>query len=146
VLIEVFDNHGFIGGDWEEVLLFSTDFSVPELFGVGATGCKLLPEEGGAGAQPWVGKEGIPLSASEPCPHTREPYKRALLETEILLSFISCLGDWSQTIPQVKKTDMEVLGWRQRRLMVEKLTLNYLAKALVGIPTVSIPIAHSLKT
>ena len=27
-------------------------------------------------------------------------------------SFISCLGGWSQTIPQVKKPDLEVLGWR----------------------------------
>ena len=27
-------------------------------------------------------------------------------------SFISCLGGWSQTIPQVKKKmDVEVLGW-----------------------------------
>jgi hypothetical protein len=34
-------------GSWEEVLLFSMDFSVPELVGVGATGCKLLPEEAG---------------------------------------------------------------------------------------------------
>uniref|UniRef100_A0A4W5NRK1 Cohesin subunit SA n=1 Tax=Hucho hucho TaxID=62062 RepID=A0A4W5NRK1_9TELE len=38
------------------------------------------------------------------------PQKRALLQTEIVLSFISCLGDWSQTIPQVKKRHME--GWR----------------------------------
>ena len=27
-------------------------------------------------------------------------------------SFISCLGSWSQTIPQVKKPDVKVLGWR----------------------------------
>jgi hypothetical protein len=27
-------------------------------------------------------------------------------------SFISCLGVWSQMIPQVKKQDVEVLGWR----------------------------------
>jgi hypothetical protein len=26
-------------------------------------------------------------------------------------SFISCPGGWSQTIPQVKKPDAEVLGW-----------------------------------
>uniref|UniRef100_A0A8C8H126 Phosphatidylinositol 4-kinase beta n=1 Tax=Oncorhynchus tshawytscha TaxID=74940 RepID=A0A8C8H126_ONCTS len=26
--------------------------------------------------------------------------------------FITCLGGWSQTIPQVKKPDVEVLGWR----------------------------------
>ena len=35
----------------------------------------------------------------------------ALLQTEILLSFISCPGGWSQTIPQVKKPDVEILGW-----------------------------------
>jgi hypothetical protein len=28
------------------------------------------------------------------------------------ISFISCLGDWFQTIPQVMKPDVEVLGWR----------------------------------
>ena len=27
-------------------------------------------------------------------------------------SFISCPGDWCQTIPQVRKPDVEVLGWR----------------------------------
>ena len=27
-------------------------------------------------------------------------------------SFISCPGGWSQTIPRVKKLDVEVLGWR----------------------------------
>jgi hypothetical protein len=27
-------------------------------------------------------------------------------------SFISCPGGWSQTIPEVKKRDVEVLGWR----------------------------------
>ena len=27
-------------------------------------------------------------------------------------SFIGCLGGWSQTIPLVKKPDVEVLGWR----------------------------------
>jgi hypothetical protein len=26
-------------------------------------------------------------------------------------SFISCPGDWSQMIPQVKKPDVKVLGW-----------------------------------
>jgi hypothetical protein len=35
----------------------------------------------------------------------------ALLQTEILLSFISCPGGWSQMIPQVTKLDVEVLGW-----------------------------------
>lgn len=66
------------------------------------------------------------------------------------------ISSWSQTIPQVKKTDVDVLGWRgytwsavvrpvgrthkltlvaygrERWLMVEKLTLNYLATALSG--------------
>ena len=32
--------------------------------------------------------------------------------TKILLSFISCPVGWSQTIPIVKKPDVEVLGWR----------------------------------
>ena len=40
------------------------------------------------------------------------PHKRALLQTEILLSSISCLGGWSQTIPHMKKPDVEILGWR----------------------------------
>ena len=30
--------------------------------------------------------------------------------------------------------------------MVEKLTVNYLATALVDIPAVSMPIGHTLKT
>jgi hypothetical protein len=40
------------------------------------------------------------------------PHKRAILKTEILLGFISCPGDWSQMIPQVKMLDVYVLGWR----------------------------------
>jgi hypothetical protein len=35
-----------------------------------------------------------------------------LLQTEILLSFISCPGGWFQMILQVKKPAVEVLGWR----------------------------------
>ena len=38
------------------------------------------------------------------------------------------------------------LKWHWRRLMVEKLTFNSLATALVDIPAVSMPIARSLKT
>jgi hypothetical protein len=52
----------------------------------------------------------------------------------------------------VKKLDMEVLGWHGykwyavvERLMVDKWTSN-LATALVDIPAVSMPIAHSLKS
>jgi hypothetical protein len=44
--------------------------------------------------------------------NTRSSHKRALLQTEIFLSFISSPGGWSQTNPQVKKSDVEVLGWR----------------------------------
>jgi hypothetical protein len=36
--------------------------------------------------------------------------------------------------------------WHWRQLMVEKLTFNSLATALVDIPTVSMPTARSLKT
>jgi hypothetical protein len=85
----------------------------------------------------------------------------ALLQTEILLGFISCPGGLSQTIPQVKKLAVEVLGWCGhmwdvldalpnslklcwRHFMVEKLTFNYLATALVDIPGISMPIACSL--
>ena len=81
--------------------------------------------------------------------------------------YIICPGGWSQMIPQAKKPDVEVLGWRGyawsadwgrldvlpnslkwrwRRLVAEKFTLNYLATALVDIPAVSMPIACSLKT
>ena len=38
------------------------------------------------------------------------------------------------------------LKQRWKQLMVDKLTLNYLATALVDIPADSIPISHSLKT
>ncbi len=80
----------------------------------------------------------------------------------------SCPGDWPQTILEVKMLDVEVLGWwwftcglrlwgrldvlpnslkrLWRRLMVEKWTFNSRATALVDIPAVSMPIAHSFKT
>ncbi len=80
----------------------------------------------------------------------------------------SCPGGWSQTILEVKMLDVEVLGWcgytwsavvrpvgciakfsensLWRRLMVEKLTFNSRATALVDIPAVSMPTARSLKT
>jgi hypothetical protein len=66
-------------------------------------------------------------------------------------SFISCPGGWSHL---GKKPDVEVLGWRGYTwseceacwLMVEKLTLHFLATALVDIPAASRPIARSLKT
>ena len=38
------------------------------------------------------------------------PQKSVIADS--FLSFISCPGGWSQTIPQVKKPDVEVLGWR----------------------------------
>ena len=75
-------------------------------------------------------------------------------------SFINCPDGRSQTIPQGKKLDVEVLGWHgytwsevvrlvghtakfsKMRKIYEKLTFNYLATALVDIPTVSMPIGH----
>ncbi len=82
----------------------------------------------------------------------------------------SCPGGWSQTILEVKMLDVEVLGWcgytgsavvncelrldvlpnslkcLWRPFMLEKLTFNSRATALVDIPPVSMPIARSLKT
>ena len=58
----------------------------------------------GPGRAPPTGEPG-PANQNEFSP------QRALLQTEILLSFISCPAGWSQTIPQVKKPDVEVLGW-----------------------------------
>jgi hypothetical protein len=66
-------------------------------------------------------------------------------------------------VPQLKKLDVEVLGWcgykcsgcldvlpnsikqHWRQLMVEKGTLNCMSTALVNIPAVSLPIARSLQ-
>ncbi len=77
----------------------------------------------------------------------------------------SCPGGWSQMILEVKmwrswagvatrglrlwgRLDVKpnYLKCLWRRLMVEKLTFNSRATALVDIPAVSMPIAHSLKT
>jgi hypothetical protein len=95
------------------------------------------------------------------------PHNRALLQTEIFISFISCPGGWSQTIcgwrSQMWRSWVGVvthglwlwgrldvlpnfLKWHWRQLMVEKWTLNSLATALGDIPVVSTPIAHYLKT
>ncbi len=79
--------------------------------------------------------------------------------------FSSCPGGWSQTILEVKMLDVVVLGWcgytwswgrldilpnslkcLWRWLMVEMWTLNSRTTALVDIPSVSMPIARSLKT
>ena len=106
---------------------------------------------------------GPPTWEPGPANQMTFPHKRALLQTEILLNFISCPGGWSHTIPQVKKSDVEVLGgcgyaWSavvrpvghtakfSKMTYVEKLTLHYLATALVDIPAVSMPIALSLRT
>jgi hypothetical protein len=59
----------------------------------------------------WAG-EGIGLPAGEPGPPTHNEFfpTKGLYYRQILLSFVSCLGGWSQTIPPVKKLD--VLDWR----------------------------------
>jgi hypothetical protein len=78
---------------------------------------------------------------------------------------ISCRGGWSQTIPQVKKPDVEVFGWRGYMWLAvvrpvgctaqlflttleapygREMLFNALATALVDIPVVSVPIARSL--
>ena len=64
---------------------------------------------------PWLGLGGDKLTHLGARPTQSElvfPHIRALLQTEILLSLICCPGGWSQTITQVKKLDVEVLGWR----------------------------------
>jgi hypothetical protein len=50
-----------------------------------------------------------------------ELVKRALLQTEILFCFISCPGNWYQMILQVKKTDVDVLGWCGYMVVVVRL-------------------------
>ena len=94
-----------------------------------------------AGAQPWAPTHRRAMPSRSELVFSN---KRALLQTEVVLSFISCLDGWSQTIPQVKKPDVEFLGvlpnslkrcWRQ--IIVEKRTFNYLATTLVDIPAVS---------
>jgi hypothetical protein len=74
------------------------------------------------GVQPWGGM-GPPIWEPAIFPH-----KRALLQTEILLSFIRCPGGWSQTISQVKKLDVEVLGWRGYTWSAVVRTVGRIAK------------------
>jgi hypothetical protein len=65
--------------------------------------------------------EGIGPPTWEPGPSPGEPGPanqneffptKGLYYKEILLISISYPSGWSQTIPQVKKLDVEVLGWR----------------------------------
>lgn len=78
---------------------------------------------------------------------------------------IGSLGDWSQTIMQVKKPDMEVLGWRfyawsavvravgcttefseqWKWLIVVKHSIHR-QQLLVDIPAASMPTLRSVKT
>ena len=75
-------------------------------------------------------------------------------------SFISCRGGWAQTIPQVKKPDVKVLGWPGYMWSAVVRPVGRTAKlskmsevaygreinitALVEIPVVSMSIVHSL--
>uniref|UniRef100_A0A4W5PTY3 Reverse transcriptase domain-containing protein n=1 Tax=Hucho hucho TaxID=62062 RepID=A0A4W5PTY3_9TELE len=72
---------------------------------------------------------------------------------------VNAVAEWGKTnclyVNEKKTKDMLIsrldvlpnpLKRPWRRLIVEKLTFNYLATALVDIPAVSIPIARSLKT
>ena len=104
------------------------------------------------------------------CPSTGEPgrskwvvpYKRALLQTEIILNFIRCSFGWlfsDNPTGEEAACGGPGLAWLHvwgrldiplsslkihwMRLMVENLTKNYLATALVDIPAVSMPITHS---
>ena len=70
-------------------------------------------------------------------------------------SFTNCPGGWSQTILQVKKPDVEVLGWcgyTWSAVVRPKTTLDVSygremnIKLSGNIPAVSLPIARSLKT
>jgi hypothetical protein len=70
-------------------------------------------------------------------------HKRALLQTEILLSFTSCLGGWSQTTPQVKKPDVEVLGWRG--YMVEITNSFTMLKVIFNVCFFFLPIGSLLR-
>ena len=56
----------------------------------------------------WVGARLIHWGARPSQSEWLFPHKKALLQTKILLGFISCLGSWSRTIPQVKKPDVVV--------------------------------------
>ena len=103
--------------------------------------------------QPWVGLGGhrpthwgaMPGQSQLVFPHK----KRVLLQTEIILSTpldVKVLGwrgyAWSAVVMPVGRTTK----FSNMTSEVEKLTLNSLATALVDIPAVSMPIAHSLKT
>ena len=63
----------------------------------------------------WLGRDAAmahPLRSQAQPIRISFPQKRDLLQTELLLSFISCPVGWSQIILPGKKPNLEVLGWR----------------------------------
>ena len=77
----------------------------------------------------WAWALGPPTG--EPGPANQNEFfsqKRALLQTEILLSFISSPCGWAQAIPQVKKPDVEGLGWRSYMWSVVVRPVGHTAK------------------
>jgi hypothetical protein len=50
-------------------------------------------------------------SQDQPIRMSYSPRKGFIKRPKLLLSFIKCPGGWSQTILQVKKSDVEVLSW-----------------------------------
>ncbi|KAJ8333855.1 hypothetical protein SKAU_G00411740 [Synaphobranchus kaupii] len=103
------------------------------------------------------------VNISKPLTHATPYTLPAICPVQLKLRFISeedhspaC--QWPlKTIPQVKNSDVAVLGWsavvrpvgrtsKIPEVMLEKLTFITLATAVQDIPAVSMPIAQSLKS
>ena len=69
-----------------------------------------LQHQTGVRSRPWWGQQALRWASLRKF----ETVSDSLCRNSLLVqthSFISCQGGWSQTIPQVKKPDVEVLGW-----------------------------------